>query len=62
MIVDLSNWSNSLAVFATGQSGQPGSKHFNDMLPLWIKGEYNPLLYTQSDIDARKEAVLTLQP
>ncbi|HEY0069198.1 MAG TPA: penicillin acylase family protein, partial [Chloroflexia bacterium] len=62
MIVDLSNWSNSVAVFATGESGQPGSKHFSDMLPLWIKGEYNPLLYVQGDIDARKEGVLTLQP
>ncbi|MDQ5825044.1 MAG: penicillin acylase family protein [Chloroflexota bacterium] len=62
MILDLSNWSNSVAVFATGQSGQPGSNHFSDMLPLWIRGEYNPLLYSQSDIEARKEGVLTLQP
>jgi penicillin amidase len=62
MIVDLSNWSNSVAVFATGQSGQPGSNHFSDMLPLWTRGEYNPLLYAQSDIDARKEGILTLQP
>ncbi|HEY0071560.1 MAG TPA: penicillin acylase family protein, partial [Chloroflexia bacterium] len=62
MIVDLSNWSNSLAVFATGQSGQPGSKHFSDMMPLWIRGEYNPLLYSQEEINAQKEGVLTLQP
>lgn len=62
MIVDLSNWSNSLAVFGTGQSGQPGSKHFSNMYPLWLRGEYNPLLYAQSDIDARMEGVLTLQP
>lgn len=62
MIIDVSNWSNSVAVFATGQSGQPGSNHFSDMLPLWIRGDYNPLLYAQSDIDARKEGVLTLQP
>ncbi|HVF98313.1 MAG TPA: penicillin acylase family protein [Chloroflexia bacterium] len=62
MIVDLSNWSNSLAVFSTGESGQPGSKHFGDMLPLWIRGDYNPLLYNQGDIDTQKEGVLTLQP
>jgi hypothetical protein len=32
------------------------------MLPLWIRGEYNPLLYNQGEIDSQKEGVLTLQP
>jgi penicillin amidase len=62
MIIDLSNWSNSLAVYATGQSGQPGSKHFSDMFPVWLRGDYNPLLYAKAEIDAQKEDVLTLKP
>jgi len=62
LIMDTSDWSKSEAIYATGQSGQPYSKHWGDMLPLWQKGEYNPLLYTKQDIDAKTEGVLTLTP
>lgn len=62
MIIDLSNWSNSLAIYPNGQSGQPGSKHFGDFLTTYMNGDYNPLVYSSQDIDAHKEATLTLQP
>jgi penicillin amidase len=62
MIVDTSDWSKSEAIYATGQSGQPYSKHWGDMLPLWQRGEYNPLLYSTQDVEARKEGTLTLTP
>jgi acyl-homoserine lactone acylase PvdQ len=37
---DLSNWDNSVAVNVPGQSGQPTSPHYSDLLPLWSEGRY----------------------
>jgi len=62
MVIDLGDWTKSEAIFATGASGQPGSKYWGNLYPLWVAGDYNPLLYTQDQIDANKDAVLTLTP
>ena len=52
-ILDLSDWDKSMAVNVPGQSGQPGSKHYSDLLPLWTEGQYFPLAYSP---DAVKKA------
>jgi penicillin amidase len=62
MIIDLADWTKSRAIFATGASGQPGSKYWGNLYPQWVAGEYNPLLYTQDQVNANKDAVLTLTP
>ncbi|MFL5731905.1 MAG: penicillin acylase family protein, partial [Chloroflexia bacterium] len=62
MILDLGDWTKSLAIFATGQSGQPYSKHWGDMYSAWVQGQFNPLLYTPAQVDASKEGTLTLTP
>jgi penicillin amidase len=62
MIIDVGDWTKSLAVFATGESGQPGSKYWGNMYSQWLQGAYNPLVYTKEQIDANKDAVLTLTP
>jgi penicillin G amidase len=30
-----------------GQSGPQGSPHYSDLLPLWNKDQYFPLLYSR---------------
>jgi penicillin G amidase len=62
MIIDVGDWNKSLAIFATGESGQPYSKHWGDMFAAWDNGEFNPLLYDPKQIEAAKEGVLTLTP
>jgi penicillin amidase len=62
MIIDVGDWSKSLAIFATGESGQPGSKFRENMYPQWVQGVYDPLLYTKEQIEANKDATLTLTP
>lgn len=62
MIIDTSDWSKSMSVFAGGESGQPFSKHWGDQFNDWQQGVFHPILYTQQDIDANNEAVLTLTP
>ena len=45
-------------VHSTGQSGLPWSPHYRDLAPLWLKGEYFPLLYTKAKVEA---AVLVVE-
>lgn len=61
-IFDLSDWDNSVAINVPGQSGQPGSKHFDDLLPLWSAGRYFPLKFSKAAVDAATGDILTLQP
>ena len=44
-----------MAVNTPGQSGQPGSPHYSDLLPLWDKGEYFPMLYSRKEIEKNAE-------
>jgi penicillin G amidase len=61
-IFDLSNWDNALAINTPGQSGQPGSRHYSDLLPLWEAGQYFPLVYSKEAVEENAADVLTLLP
>jgi penicillin amidase len=61
-IFDLADWDRSVAINVPGQSGQPGSKHFDDLLPLWSWGQYFPLRYSRGAVDAVTTDLLILQP
>lgn len=61
-IADLGNLARSLAVLPTGQSGIPASPHYDDLTPLWLNGEYHPLLMDRDEIDAVAEGTLVLNP
>ena len=61
-IFDLADWDNSVAINVPGQSGQPGSVHYDDLLPLWRAGQYFPLRYSKAAVDAVTSDVLVLQP
>jgi penicillin amidase len=61
-ILDLSDADSAVGIHSTGQSGHPGSKHWNDLLPLWAKGENHPLAFTRQAVEAHAEAAMTLMP
>jgi len=61
-IFDLSDWDNGVGVNVPGQSGQPGSPHYDDLLPLWAHGKYFPLSYTKQAVDRETTDVLELKP
>ena len=61
-ILDLSDWNHSVAVNVPGQSGQPGSPHYSDLIPLWSEGEYFPLLYSREAVEKEAADKLVLQP
>ncbi|HKD01115.1 MAG TPA: penicillin acylase family protein [Terriglobales bacterium] len=61
-ILDTSDWDQSLAVNTPGQSGQPGSPHYPDLLPLWDQGQYFPLSYSREAVERATTDRLTLEP
>ena len=61
-IMDVSDWDNSVATSAPGQSGQPGSPHFSDLAKLWADARYFPLPFSDSAVNSNAEATLLLAP
>jgi penicillin G amidase len=61
-ILDTADWDRSLAVNTPGQSGQPGSSHYSDLLRLWNNGEYFPLVYSQKVVETNAQDRLVLAP
>ncbi|MGD0792882.1 MAG: penicillin acylase family protein [Terriglobales bacterium] len=61
-ILDTSDWDQSVAVNTPGQSGQPGSPHYSDLLPLWNAGRYFPLLYSRKAVEDETTDRLVLEP
>jgi penicillin amidase len=61
-IADLGDLRNSLGLLAPGQSGQPGSKHYDDQVQAWFTGEYHPMLYAREDVEREAETRLQLVP
>jgi penicillin amidase len=61
-LLDPGDWDRSLAVNAPGQSGQPGSPHYSDLLPLWSQGHYFPLLYSPAAVQTHSTDILVLEP
>jgi penicillin G amidase len=61
-ILDTADWDHSLVANTPGQSGQPESPHYSDLLPLWDKGEYFPLLYSRKAVEKNARDRLMLAP
>jgi penicillin amidase len=61
-ILDTSDWDRSVAVNTPGQSGQPGSGHYSDLLPLWSAGDYFPLAYSREAVEKVAGERLVLTP
>ena len=61
-ILDLSDWDKSVAINVPGQSAQPESPHYGDLLPLWAEGKYFPLLFSRDKIEKNAAGRLLLEP
>lgn len=61
-ILDLEDWDRSVASSVPGQSGQPSSQHYGDLLPLWAEGRYFPLLFSREKVEAAAKERLVLEP
>ena len=61
-IFDLADWDRSVATSVPGQSGQPASPHYADLLSLWAEGKYFPLPYTRAAVEKHTRQKLILEP
>lgn len=61
-ILDLADWDRSVFTSVPGQSGQPGSPHYADLLPLWAEGKYALLPFTRQAVEKLTRHRLLLEP
>jgi penicillin amidase len=62
VVIDVGDWDNSRAMNTPGQSGDPASPHYRDLAPMWLKGEYFPLLYSRAKVEAAAVRRIDLVP
>lgn len=60
--LDVGNWDRSRFVLAGGQSGNPFSPNYDDMLPRWLAGDAIEMAFTEGAIRARTKVTLRLRP
>ena len=60
MVVEMSNPVQAWGVYPGGQSGNPGSFFYDNMVDAWAKGEYYPLHFYNSPIKAGATAWTTV--
>jgi penicillin amidase len=61
-ILDLDDWDRSVFTSTPGQSGQPGSPHYDDLLQLWANHEYAPLVFSREAVEQNTSQKLILSP
>jgi penicillin amidase len=61
-IIDLGDFTRSVSVHTTGQSGHPFHPHYDDMIDLWRNVQYHPMLWTRSQVEASAAEWLVLTP
>ncbi len=61
-IIDLSDWDKSVCVLSSGQSGHFMSRFYDNQAPLWIGGEYHPMIFSRDEVEKNASATLYLKP
>ncbi|MCM2256619.1 MAG: penicillin acylase family protein [Vicinamibacteria bacterium] len=61
-LTDMGDVARAHGVIPAGQSGIPTSPHYDDLFPLWLRGEYHPLLMDRADIAKAEAGRLVLRP
>jgi penicillin amidase len=61
-ILDVGNWDRSVMTNVPGESGEPGNKHYGDLLQDWANGRYHPLPYSRKAVEAALDERIVLVP
>lgn len=62
MVVDVGNWDEARFALPGGQSGNPFSEHYDDMLPRWREGDGIPIAWSEEAVQEGTRDTLTLRP
>jgi penicillin amidase len=61
-IFDVADWDQSIVTNTPGQSAQPESPYYGNLLPLWANDDYFPLLFSRKTVESRARHRLILEP
>ncbi len=61
-VIDLADFTKSLSMHTTGQSGHTYHKHYDDMILYWRDVKYHPMLWTPEQVERAAVATLILKP
>jgi penicillin amidase len=62
LVTDFSDLDRSLAIIAPGQSGQPESPYYSNLLDMWVRGEMFELPYSREAVEREAAHELLLRP
>jgi penicillin G amidase len=62
MILDLADWDRSRMTNLPGESGDPESPHYADLIDDWAKGRYHPMPFTRKAVEAAARERIRLIP
>ena len=61
-ILDLSDWDRSVMTNVPGESGDPESPHYDDLISEWAAGRYHPMPFTRDAVEAAAAEHIWLLP
>ncbi len=62
VIADTSDWERSIGTNTPGQSGNPASRHYKDLFVPWTDGDYFPVAYSRTKVEAETEGKTLMMP
>ncbi len=61
-VIDLADWDKSMMTNVPGESGDPASKHYSDLLADWAEGRYHPMPFSRTAVEEATEERILLKP
>ncbi|MGH9659160.1 MAG: penicillin acylase family protein, partial [Bryobacteraceae bacterium] len=61
-ILDLADWDRSVMTNVPGESGDPASPHYSDLISDWAAGKYHPLPFSRKAVEAATAERILLRP
>jgi penicillin amidase len=61
-LIDVGNWDGALMTNAPGQSGDPRSPFYDNLLEAWANDEYVPLVYSRDAVEDNRAMTIKLLP
>jgi len=61
-VLDVGDWDRSVMTNVPGESGDPSSKHYGDLLQDWAAGRYHPMPFSRQAVEAATEERILLRP
>ena len=61
-VIDVGDWDKSLWINVPGQSADPKSPFYKNLIEAWAKGEFQQMAFSRGAVDARRADTLNLLP